>query len=145
MKNVPKSYGWAGKILCVDLTNRKITKIPTANYEPEKFIGGVGLNTKIFWELGCPKVPAFAPDNPLLISVGPLTGLSGPFNRAEVCSISPQSYPKELFSYSGIGGKWPSEFKYAGYDGIVIQSTAWGILQKDLRYFKSLTENQFLI
>ena len=124
MKNVPESYGWAGKILCADLTNRKITKIPTADYEPEKFIGGVGLNTKIFWELGCPKVPAFAPDNPLLISVGPLTGLSGPFNRAEICSISPQSYPKELFSYSGIGGKWPSEFKYAGYDGIVILGKA---------------------
>ena len=124
MRNVPESYGWAGKVLCVDLTNRKITKVPTANYEPEKFIGGVGLNTKIFWELGCPKVPAFDPDNPLLISVGPLTGLSGPFNRAEICSISPQSYPKELFTYSGIGGKWPSELKYAGYDGMVILGRA---------------------
>ena len=50
MRNVPESYGWAGKVLCVDLTNRKITKLPTADYEPEKFIGGVGLNTKIFWE-----------------------------------------------------------------------------------------------
>jgi len=124
MRNRAESYGWAGKILFVDLTNRKITKVPTADYEPEKFIGGVGLNTKIFWELGCPKVDAFDPDNPLLISVGPLTGLSGPFNRAEVCSISPQSYPKELFSYSGIGGKWPSELKYAGYDGMVISGKA---------------------
>jgi len=124
MRNVPESYGWAGKVLCVDLTNRKITKVPTADYEPEKFIGGVGLNTKVFWELGCPKVPAFDPDNPLIISVGPLTGLSGPFTRAQICSISPQSYPKELFSYSGIGGKWPSELKYAGYDGMVILGRA---------------------
>ena len=124
MRNAPKSYGWAGKVLCVDLTNRKVTKIPTADYEPEKFIGGVGLNTKIFWELGCPKVSAFDPDNPLIISVGPLTGLSGPFNRAQICSISPQSYPKELFTYSGVGGKWPSEFKYAGYDGIVVLGRA---------------------
>ena len=124
MRNVLKSYGWTGKVLCVDLTNRKITKVPTADYEPEKFIGGVGLNAKIFWELGCPKVSAFDPDNPFIISVGPLTGLSGPFTRAQICSISPQSYPKELFSYSGIGGKWPSELKYAGYDGMVILGKA---------------------
>lgn len=117
-------YGWAGKILQVDLTNRKITKIPTTDYKPEKFIGGVGLNTKIFWDLGCPKVAAFNPANPLIISVGPLTGLSGPFNRAEICSISPQCYPEELFSYSGFGGKWPSELKYAGYDGIVVLGRA---------------------
>ena len=118
------SYGWTGKILWVDLTDRKITVVPTSDFEPEKFLGGVGLNTKIFWELGSPKVDAFHPDNPLLISIGPLTGAVGPFNRAEVGGIAPQSYPKELFSYSGFGGKFPSELKYAGYDGIVVLGQA---------------------
>jgi len=119
-----KSYGWTGKILWVDLTDRKITKVPTSDFEPEKFLGGVGLNTKIFWELGSPEVAAFHPDNPLLISIGPLTGAIGPFNRAEVGGIAPQAYPQELFSYSGFGGKFPSELKYAGYDGIVILGKA---------------------
>ena len=115
-----ETYGWTGKILWVDLTDRKITKVPTSDFEPEKFLGGVGLNTKIFWELGSPEVSAFHPDNPLLISIGPLTGAIGPFNRAEVGGIAPQSYPKELFNYSGFGGKFPCELKYAGYDGIVV-------------------------
>lgn len=119
-----ESYGWAGKILWVDLTDRKITKVPTLDFEPEKFLGGVGLNTRIFWELGCPQVDAFHPDNPLLISIGPLTGAVGPFNRAEVGGIAPQAYPKEVFSYSGFGGKFPSELKYAGYDGIVVLGKA---------------------
>jgi aldehyde:ferredoxin oxidoreductase len=119
-----KSYGWTGKILWVDLTDRKITEVPTSDFEPEKFLGGVGLNTKVFWEMGSPKVEAFHPDSPLLISVGPLTGASGPFNRAEVCGIAPQCYPQELFAYSGVGGKFPSELKYAGYDGIVILGKA---------------------
>lgn len=119
-----KSYGWAGRILWVDLTNCKITTVPTSYYNPEKFIGGIGFNRKIFWDLGCPKVAAFDPNNPLLISVGPLTGISGPFNRAEVCGISPSTYPKELFSYSGIGGNCPAELKYAGYDGMVILGRA---------------------
>ena len=67
-----KSYGWAGKVLQVDLANGIINKAPTADYRPEEFIGGVGLNAKIFWELGCPKVDAFDLGNPLIISVGPL-------------------------------------------------------------------------
>lgn len=113
-------YGWTGKILWVDLTAGKISTVPTSDYEPEKYLGGVGLNTKIFWELGSPTVDAFHPDSPLLISVGPVTGISGPFNRAEVCGIAPQSYPQETFAYSGIGGKFPLELKSAGYDGLVV-------------------------
>ena len=117
-------YGWAGKVLWVDLTNGKITSVPTSDFEPEKFIGGVGLNSKIFWELGCPKVDAFHPDSPLILSTGPLTGASGPFGRATICGIAPQAYPDELFTYSGFGGKFPSEIKYAGYDGIVVVGKA---------------------
>jgi aldehyde:ferredoxin oxidoreductase len=115
-----KTFGWAGKVLWVDLTKRKVTTMPSSDFEPEKYIGGVGLNSRIFWELGAPKVAAFHPDSPLLISIGPLTGAPGPFNRAEVSGIAPQSYPQELFAYSGLGGKFPSELKYAGYDGIVV-------------------------
>ena len=111
-------------MLWVDLTSGKITKVPTSDFEPEKFIGGVGLNSKIFWELGCPKVEALHPDSPLILSVGPLTGASGPFTRATMCTIAPQCYPKELFTYSGFGGKFPSELKYAGYDGMVIVGKA---------------------
>ncbi|HEY93399.1 MAG TPA: hypothetical protein G4O15_00480 [Dehalococcoidia bacterium] len=119
-----KTYGWAGKVLHVDLTNGKIEKIPTSDYKPEEFIGGVGLNAKIFWELGCPEVGAYEPDNPLIISAGPLTGIYGPFGRAEVGSISPQCYPEELFTYSGFGGMFPAEMKYAGYDSIFITGKA---------------------
>jgi len=124
IEKMAKSYGWAGKILWVDLTKGKITKVPTSDFEPDKFIGGVGLNSKIFWELGCPGVEAYHPDSPLILSVGPLTGSSGPFTRATICAIAPQCYPEELFTYSGFGGKFPSELKYAGYDGIVILGKA---------------------
>ena len=116
--------GWAGLVLQVDLTSGRINKVPTAEYEPEKFIGGLGLNTKVFWSLGCPKIAAFAPENPLLVSVGPLTGMAGPFQRGTISSISPQSYPDELFSYSSFGGKWPAQLKYAGYDGLVVTGKA---------------------
>lgn len=115
-----KSYGWAGKVLQVDLTNKKVSKVPTADYRPEEFIGGVGLSTKIFWELGCPEVDAFDPRNPIIISAGPLAGIYGPFGKGVVCAISPQCYPDELFTYSVFGGMFPTEMKQAGYDAIVI-------------------------
>jgi aldehyde:ferredoxin oxidoreductase len=114
------TFGWAGKVLWVDLTKGKVATVPVSDFEPDKYIGGVGLNSRIFWELGAPKVDAFHPDSPLLIAVGPLTGAPGPFNRAEVSGIAPQSYPQELFAYSGFGGKFPVELKYAGYDAIVV-------------------------
>jgi aldehyde:ferredoxin oxidoreductase len=117
-------YGWAGELLWIDLSSSQIDRVPTSDFEPQRYLGGVGLNTKVFWELGSPGVDAFDPDSPLIISVGPLTGVSGPFNRAEVGGIAPQAYPQELHAYSGFGGKFPSELKYAGYDGIVIVGKA---------------------
>jgi aldehyde:ferredoxin oxidoreductase len=119
-----KSCGWVGKVLLVDLTSGKITKVPTSEYEPEKYIGGLGLNTRIFWSLGCPKVSAFDPDNPFIASGGPLTGTMGPFQRGTISSIAPQSYPDELFSYSSFGGKWTAQLKYAGYDAVVVLGKA---------------------
>ena len=116
--------GWTGVILWVDLSSGEISRVPITDFEPKRFLGGVGLNTKVFWELGCPTVDAFDPLSPLIISVGPLTGVSGPFNRAEVGGIAPQAYPQELHAYSGFGGKFPSELKYAGYDGLVIVGQA---------------------
>jgi aldehyde:ferredoxin oxidoreductase len=89
-------YGWAGELLWVDLSSNQIDRVPTSDFDPQRYIGGVGLNTKVFWELGSPAVDAFDPDSPLIISVGPLTGVSGPFNRAEVGGIAPQAYPQEL-------------------------------------------------
>ena len=118
------SYGWVGTILKVDLTKKEIQKISTSTYEPEKFIGGVGLCNKIFWDMGCPKVGPLDPENPLMISVGPLTGIPGPFNRAEICGIGLQNYPDPQFTYSGFGGKFPSSMKYAGYDLIVVTGKA---------------------
>ena len=54
VEKMTQSYGWTGKILWVDLTDRKITQVPTSDFEPHEYIGGVGLNSRIFWELGCP-------------------------------------------------------------------------------------------
>ncbi len=118
------SYGWSGTVLKVDLTNKDIQKVPTSTYQPEKFLGGVGLCNKAFWDMGCPKVGPLDPENPLMIAAGPMTGIPGPFNRAEICGVGLQNYPEPQFTFSGIGGKFPSAMKYAGYDMIIVTGKA---------------------
>jgi aldehyde:ferredoxin oxidoreductase len=113
--------GWAGKILRVDLSTGKIWTEPSLEYG-RKYIGGRGLAARIAWNEIPPGTGPFDPENRLILSVGPLTGTSAPNSgRATVCSLSPQAFPYEWFSYSSVGGYWGPTLKYAGYDAIVVQ------------------------
>jgi aldehyde:ferredoxin oxidoreductase len=121
-------YGWVGKILRVDLTDREVSEVPTSKYIP-RLGGGWGIAAKIAWDELNPEVSAFDPENRLMVMTGPLTGTLIPgTGRAEICTVSPSTYsfkgPTEDYVRSGIGGQWAPELKYAGYDGVIIQGRA---------------------
>ncbi len=118
-------YGWMGKILSVDLSASNIAEISTGVYK-EKYIGGRGIASRIYWEKVKPKISAFDPDNYLIFMTGPLvaTGAQGA-TRMAVTGKSPMAYP-EQYCYGNIGGLFPAELKKAGYDGIVITGRAKG-------------------
>lgn len=116
--------GWTGKMLRVDLTERKWSIEPTEKYA-ERFIGGIGIGLKIFWDEVKTEVGAFDPENKLIFAPGPLTGTLAPASgRFEMISKSPRSYPKETVTRSGMGGFWGPELKYAGYDALILQGKA---------------------
>ncbi len=116
--------GWVGKILRVDLTNRKISEISTFDYVP-KFLGGRGLGAKICWDEVPPEVGAFDPENRLIFATGPLQGTLAPSSgRFMVLGKAPQTAPTESFTRSGIGGHIAPELKWAGYDGLIVQGKA---------------------
>ena len=118
-----KVYSYAGKVLDIDLTSEKITKIPSERYFP-KFIGGRGLIAKVLWDDVPNGTKAFDPDNRLVLAPGALTGTNSPTNgRAALGALSPQN-PNEYPSYSGIGGHWAAEMKFAGYDGLIVHGKA---------------------
>lgn len=54
------TFGYAGKILRVDLTSRKITEVSTTDYS-DRFLGGRGIAAKIYWDEVPPEVGAFDP------------------------------------------------------------------------------------
>ena len=95
-------YGWIGKILHIDLNSGKTRTIPTQAYA-EKFLGGRGVASRIYWETVTPQVGAFAPENRLIFMTGPLvaTGVQGA-SRMSVVGKSPMTYP-EGYCYGNIG------------------------------------------
>ncbi|MBN2074131.1 MAG: hypothetical protein JW762_01135 [Dehalococcoidales bacterium] len=112
-------YGWMGKILNVNLTTSEISNIDTKLYA-EKYLGGRGIASRIYWEKVNPETRAFDPENHLIFVTGPLvaTGVQGA-TRMAVAGKSPMAYP-EQYCYGNIGGHFPAELKKAGYDGLVI-------------------------
>jgi aldehyde:ferredoxin oxidoreductase len=113
------TYGWCGKILKIDLSDLRITELDTMNYA-DRFLGGRGIATRIYWEEVGPDVSAFDRENYLILMSGPLgaTGAQGA-SRFEVVGKSPMSMP-EGFSYGNLGGFFGPYLKKAGYDGVVI-------------------------
>jgi aldehyde:ferredoxin oxidoreductase len=115
-----EDYGYAGKILRLDLSAGSVAHVPTEDYS-SRFVGGRGIAAKIYWDEVSPDVGPFDPDNRLLFFIGPLAGfpaLAG--SRWTVCGKSPIAEPVG-FSYCNLGGHWGARLKFAGYDGIVVQ------------------------
>lgn len=113
-------FGYAGEILKVDLSGRKIEKLPTEDCA-DRFLGGRGVAAKIYWDEVPPGTGAYDPENVLVFITGPVAGfmrLAG--CRWQVCGKSPIMDP-ETFSYGNLGGSWGAYLKYAGYDGLAFK------------------------
>ncbi len=112
-------YGWCGKILKVDLTDSRISELNTRDYA-DRFLGGRGIATRIYWEAVASHTRAFDPQNCLILMNGPLgaTGAQGA-SRFVVAGKSPMLLP-EGFCYGNLGGFFGPHLKRAGYDGVVI-------------------------
>ncbi|NQT31743.1 MAG: hypothetical protein HQ588_05350 [Deltaproteobacteria bacterium] len=116
-------YGWMGKILLVNLNDLEIKTIPTQPYA-ERYIGGRGIASRIYWETVAPETRAFDPENRLIFMSGPLvaTGTQAA-TRLSVVGKSPMTFP-EGYCYGNMGGFFGAELKKAGFDGVVIEGRA---------------------
>ncbi|MFC1944300.1 aldehyde ferredoxin oxidoreductase N-terminal domain-containing protein [Chloroflexota bacterium] len=116
---VAGNWGYAGKILRVDLTSGGITEIPTQDYA-EGFLGGRGFAAKAYWDEVPPEADAFDPGNHLSFMTGPLCGVPGlAGSRWTICGKSPSTAP-QYFSNCNLGGSWGAHLKFAGFDGVVV-------------------------
>ena len=108
--------GYTGKLLFIDLTNKKIKEENLDENLARKFLGGYGIGSKIIYEKQKAGIDPFGEDNILGILAGPLTGTNLPFvSRYTVVGKSPLTNSWGDANGSGFFG--PS-LKFSGYDGI---------------------------
>jgi len=116
-------YGYAGRILHVDLTTGKTTVERLNEEYAKKYIGGIGLGIRLWLDYSKPGIDPFSPENPLILTTGPISGTVWPTggNGHAFVSKSPQSY--------GVGeakshGSFGTELKRAGYDAVIFKGKA---------------------
>jgi aldehyde:ferredoxin oxidoreductase len=117
-----KYYGYAGTVLYVDLTRNSVRKEPLELEMISNFVGGLGIDSKLAYDLIKPGVDPLSPENVLIYGAGPFVGTLIPgFSRNDVISKSPQT---GFLAQSGTGISIGAMLKYAGYDHLVITGRA---------------------
>lgn len=115
-------YGYHGKILHIDLTNRKswVEEKPESWYK--MWIGGVAMATRLLWENIKPGCDPLSAENPVCIANGIFAGTPVPVGaKYGLASKSP------LTGWLGdsLSGSWFSvALKRTGWDGIVIHGSS---------------------
>jgi len=115
MKTKTKTHGWTGNVATIDLNSGAIKHAPLQKDLARDFIGGRGLGVALLCNRADPGVGAFRA--PLILAVGPLTGIAPMSGRHSLVSKSPLT--NTIVDSSG-GGFFGSELKRAGFDAVEI-------------------------
>lgn len=115
-------FGYAGKILDIDLTVSKVKIADTNEETTKKFIGGKGYGAKILFDMLKPGIDPLSPENILIFISGPLTGLALP-SSARWC-VTTKSPLTGIFLDSQVGGSFGVKLKQAGFDAIIIRGSS---------------------
>jgi len=111
-----------GKLLQIDLSNKKISEINVEDDVVRNFLGAKGLGAYLLYTMLDSHTDPLSPDNLLMFLNGPLTGTSFPTSgRTTVVTKSPLT---GLFLDSHAGGFFGPELKKTGYDGIVLKGAS---------------------
>jgi aldehyde:ferredoxin oxidoreductase len=111
--------GYAGKYLMVDLTRSKTTVGKIDEAFALSYIGGYGFGARMLYDMlpNPAQVDPLSPENVLIWWNGPLAGtISTAGNKYAVFAKSPLT---GIFGFGISTGLFASEFKSAGWDGVV--------------------------
>jgi len=112
-------YENALKILYLDLATSKIEikrRTDLAGY-----LGGVGIASKLLEETMLPELSPLAPEQPMILAIGALSGIYPLITKTVAIFISPLT--GEL-GESYVGGRLALALAMAGYDAVVIRGQA---------------------
>jgi aldehyde:ferredoxin oxidoreductase len=108
-----------GKILRVDLSDGQWFSEDIDLNIIKKFIGGIGIASKILFEETGPKVEPLSPENIVIVSAGLLNGTGAPTAyRAEITTKSPLT---GIIGSGNFGGLLGSRLRRSGYEAVVVK------------------------
>lgn len=113
-------YGWAGKILFVNLSDNSTRVEPTEKYL--SFIGGRGINQWLLFNLLDRGVGPLDPENILILGAGPMVGT--PVPSASRLAVDYKNVITGGVGSGNCGGRFAVEMKNAGYDHLVFTGKA---------------------
>ncbi|MFC1914214.1 aldehyde ferredoxin oxidoreductase family protein [Chloroflexota bacterium] len=117
-----KLYGYAGKVLQIDLSTGKVEKTNTDQKMARKFMGGMGYSARTLYDEVGTNAQPFNAENIIVFSPGALTGTRAPASaRVEVTTKSPLT---GIIGTGNTGGFWGVALKRAGYDAVVVRGEA---------------------
>lgn len=115
-------YGYAGKLLRVDLTNSKIKVEEINESDLRKYIGCTGYAAKLLYQEMPAGVDPLSPEAKVVLATGVASGTLCPSGGSyEVCYKSPLT---GTWSEARSGGAFGAKLKYAGFDYVVIEGKA---------------------
>jgi aldehyde:ferredoxin oxidoreductase len=115
------SFGWAGQILRVNLSDGTQRIEPSERYYAD-WLGGRGIGSWILFQEVPSGADALGPENKAILTVGPLVGTPAPASaRTSVCTKNALTGG---FCASNVGGHFGPELKCAGFDAVVIEGQA---------------------
>jgi aldehyde:ferredoxin oxidoreductase len=135
---LPEYFGYAGRVLRVDLSRGRIRTKHVEKDLIREFLGGRGFNSARLYKEAPANVDPLSPENKLMFATGPLVGTAFPLGaRFNVSAKSPLT---GILGDSNAGGHFAAEMKFAGYDQIIIE----GKSQKPCLIFIHDQETQIL-
>ena len=130
------TYGRAGKVLFIDLTNKTFHFEKTEKYL--SFLGGRGINQWLLISHTNPKMDALDPESPIILGSGPLVGTLVP--TANRLAVDFKNVMNSGIGSGNSGGFFATEMKLAGYDHIFISGESsnpvYLYIQDDHIFFK---------
>ena len=110
--------GYAGRILHVDLTTGTLTTENPPESFYRQYLGGSAMGVYYILKNQPAGVAALSPDNVFTIMLSPLTG--APISGQSRATVNARSPLVDGIGDSQMGGFFPAEMKFAGFDGLVV-------------------------
>jgi len=116
------AYGYNGKIMRVNLSDRRISTGEPDEIFYRRYMGGRGFIAYYLLKELDPKIDPLSPDNKLIFATGVITGgrIAGS-GRNSAGSKSPLT---NGFGEAEAGGYWGPELKRTGYDALIFEGKA---------------------